>query len=226
MRLTTSDLSIRQKLARIVFVTCGAAILLACSIFAVYDMASFQSSLKSELATLAEITASNTTAALSFSDADSARETLASLSSQKHIAKACIYARDGSILASYVRDDSGGAVAFPKAEADREEIRSGRLVLFRQIRLNNELIGTIYLQSDVDGLYSSVTRSVEILLIVILVSFATAYFLSSSLNAPSPGRFSSWLARHSLFPSTRITRFAPQRGARTKSDSSLIASTK
>ena len=36
MRLSV-DLSIRQKPTRIVFFTCGAAILLACSIFAVYD---------------------------------------------------------------------------------------------------------------------------------------------------------------------------------------------
>lgn len=59
-----SDRSIRQKLTRIVFITSGAAILLTCSIFAIYDLFTFQASLKSELATLAEITASNTTAVI------------------------------------------------------------------------------------------------------------------------------------------------------------------
>ncbi len=176
------DLSIRQKLTRIVFFTCGVAILLACSIFAFYDALSFQSSLKNELATLGEITGSNTTAALEFADAASAQETLASLSAQKHIVEACLYTRDGLILATYVRGNSKKDASFPKAEADREEFRSGHIILFRHIRLKDETIGTIYMKSDVGVLYSRGIRFVEILVIVILLSLATAYFLSSRLQ--------------------------------------------
>jgi hypothetical protein len=98
MRLS-ADLSIRQKLTRIVFITCGGALLLACSIFAVYDAISFRSSLKSELATLAEMAASNRTARCCRL---TARETLASLRAPKNMERASIYTRDGSVFASYL----------------------------------------------------------------------------------------------------------------------------
>ena len=180
------DLSIRQKLTRIVFITCGAAILLATLIFGIYDVESFRSSLKDELATLAEITGSNTTAALTFADANSARETLASLSAQKHIVEACVYSHDGSVLATYGRKGSRSG-SFPAVETDREEIRNGYIVLFRQIRLRNETIGTLYMKSDLGALYARVTRFLEIIAVVILVSLATAYFVSSSLQTAISG---------------------------------------
>jgi len=179
---SSSDLSIRQKLTRIMFITCGAAILLASLIFGVYDVASFKSSLKNEMATLAEITGSNTTAALVFADANSARETLSSLSAQKHIVEACVYTRDGSVLATYRRDDSTKKVLFPRAESDREEIRGMYIVLFRQLRLRNETIGTIYMKSDLGAMFARLARFVEIISVAILLSLATAYFLSSKLQ--------------------------------------------
>src|SRR5208282_2471070 len=97
------DLSIRQKLTRIVFITCGVSILMACAAIALYDVAAFRKELSGRLATVAEITGSNTTAALAFGDPKSAGETLASLSAQTHIVEACIYSRDGKVFASYAR---------------------------------------------------------------------------------------------------------------------------
>jgi len=176
-----SNLSIRHKLTLIVFITCGVAILLACLIFAVDDIVSSQASLKNELVTVAEITGSNTTAALTFGDAAAAQEILASLSAQKHIVEACVYKKDGSILARYVRGDQERD-AFPKVESDREEIRSSHIVLFREIKLDGEPIGTIYLKSDLGALRSRVARFAGIFVVVIFVSLATAYLLSSSLQ--------------------------------------------
>jgi PAS domain S-box-containing protein len=184
---SSQNLSIRQKLIRIVFITCGAAILLATLIFGIYDVASFKSSLKDELATLATITGSNTTAALSFADASSARETLASLAAQKHIVEACVYTRDGSILATYVRQDLKGPVSFPRPEAARIGIHQGHILVFQQIRLKNEVIGTIYLKSDLGALYSRLARFLEIIALVILLSLATAYFVSSNLQTAISG---------------------------------------
>jgi two-component system, sensor histidine kinase and response regulator len=178
----SSETSIRRKVTGIVFITCGAAILLACTIFAVYDIVSFAASLKNELATVAEITGSNTTAVLTFGDANAAGQILKSLSAQRHIVEGCIYERDGSILAAYKRSGSAESGAFPKAVADREQILRGSIVVFRQIRLNGETVGTVYLRSDLGQLYSRATRFGEIFFVVIFFSLATAYLLSSSLQ--------------------------------------------
>ena len=176
------DRSIRQKLTRIVLLTCGASIFLACTIFAVYDLLAFRSSLENELAVAATITGSNTTAALEFGDSRSATETLESLRAQPNVVEACIYTREGAVFASYRRDGSDRVQPFPAARSDTSEIHAGYISLFRQIRLNGEPIGTIYLKSNLESLYERTKRFVEILLIVILLSFATAYLLSSNLQ--------------------------------------------
>jgi len=77
------NLSIRHKLTRIIFLSCGAAILVACAVFISYDVVTAVRALERQLLTLADITGSNTTAALEFRDTGSATETLASLRAQR-----------------------------------------------------------------------------------------------------------------------------------------------
>jgi two-component system sensor histidine kinase/response regulator len=176
------DRSIRQKLTRIVLVTCGVSILLACTVFAVYDLTTFRRSLARELTTLAQITGSNTTAALAFADARSATETLGALSAQPHIVEACIYRRDGTVFATYVR--SGPRIRFtpPAFRRDGTAIGSDYMLLFRQIRLNEEQIGTIYLKSDLTEVQARQISFAGITIGVILASFLTAYLLASRLQ--------------------------------------------
>jgi PAS domain S-box-containing protein len=185
----SSEHSIRRKLTSIVFITCGAAILLACTVFAVYDIVTFQASLKNELTTVAEITGSNTAAALTFSDRNAASETLKSLRAQAHIVEACEYEPDGSILAVYTREpSSGGSLRadesgrFPKPGSEGAQIRGRYIVVFHKIRLNGETIGTIYLKSDLGQLHSRAVRFAEIFVAVIFLSLFTAYLLASNLQ--------------------------------------------
>jgi len=179
---TRHDLSIRQKITGIVLATCGVSILIACAIFAVYDRISFRRSLGNELATVAAITGSNTTAALAFGDPKSAEETLSSLSSQAHIVEACIYTPNGRVFATYIRPGSDLHFTPPALGTEGTAIRSGYMVLFHEIRLNGEQIGTIYLKSDLDEMESRATRFAETVLGVILVSFVTAFLLASRLQ--------------------------------------------
>jgi PAS domain S-box-containing protein len=179
---TPHDLSIRQKITGIVLATCGVSVLMACAIFAVYDRISFRRSLRSQLVTVAAITGSNTTAALAFDDPKSAAEILNSLSSQAHIAEACIYTPNGHVFATYARSGSESQFTPPAPGADGTSIRSGYMVLFHQIRLNGERIGTIYLRSDLEEMKSRATLYTEIVSGVILVSFVTAFLLASRLQ--------------------------------------------
>jgi two-component system sensor histidine kinase/response regulator len=181
------DISIRRRLIRIVLTTCAVAISMACIIFAVYDVASFRRDLAADLATVAEMTGSNTTAALAFGDAKSARETLGSLSAKTHIVEACIYARDGSVFAKYSRRDANPNFAPPKPLPDTTSFDSRHLILFRRIRLDGEVIGTIYLNSDLEELYERSVSYAEITALVILISFVTAYFLALRLQSVISG---------------------------------------
>jgi len=88
--LAFRDLSIRRKLTLIIMLTSSVALLLACAAFVSYDLYTFRRAKVHDLTTLAEIIGSNSTAALTFGDSNSAKEILGALSANQHIAAADI----------------------------------------------------------------------------------------------------------------------------------------
>ena len=176
------DLSIRRKLTVIVLVTCGVSILFACTMLAVYDVTAFRREIADELVSTAGITGSNTTAALSFGDAQAAHETLNSLAAQTHIVAAAVYAADGSVFARYARTEADSQLVPPHVGPDGIRFSLHDVVVSQPIRLNSERIGTIYLRSDLDQLYARAKNFFEILDIVILACLLTAYLLASRLQ--------------------------------------------
>jgi PAS domain S-box-containing protein len=176
------QLSVRQKLTAIILLTSSVGILLACTVFAVYDAITFLRTLANDLRTVAEITGSNSTAALTFGDAASAREILSSLRAQKNIVDACIYTREGAVLAKYTRAGSKQVFSPPAPLSDSSSIVSRHMILFRQIRLEGELVGTVYLDSDLNELYGRTLHFAGIIAAVILASLISAYLLASRLQ--------------------------------------------
>ena len=176
------QVSIRLKLTGIVLVTCAVAILLACGVFAVYDLTTFRGAMSRQLLTVAAITGSNTTAALAFRDAQSASETLASLSSQPHIVEACVYTADGKPFARYARRGIQTTSCAPLAQPEGVKTTRDAMIVFRVIRLNNDPIGAIYLKSDLAEVHARTARFIEISSLAALVSFISAYFLASRLQ--------------------------------------------
>jgi two-component system, sensor histidine kinase and response regulator len=174
--------SIRQKITYLVLLTCGAAVLVACTVFAIYDLTTSRMMLAKDLATVAEITASNSTAAISFDDDKSAAEILGSLSAQPHIVEACIYTRSGQVFAKYSRSGSDSEFTPPAISRDGVRMVSGYMVAFQKVRLKDDVIGTIYVKSDLDELKARTIRFVWIIFGVILVSFAAVYFSISRLQ--------------------------------------------
>jgi PAS domain S-box-containing protein len=150
--LSFRDLSIRRKLTLIITVITCAAILLASAAFLSFDVYTFRHSSVHDLETLAQVLASNSTAALSFNDAISGHEILQALSAQEHVLGACVYRPDGQTFATYARNDVLHRFACPAAEADTSRFEPDRLVVFRKIILDGQPIGTISLTSDLQEL--------------------------------------------------------------------------
>jgi two-component system, sensor histidine kinase and response regulator len=173
--------SIRGKLTAIVMITCSAAILVVCTIFAIYDVTTFKRSLAADLVTTAEITGSNLTAALTFGDRSAAGETLSSLSLQKHITQACVYNKNGTILAEYSRR-ADKCLSTPAQRGDQTLISPGYLMVFRQVRLDGEVIGSLYVRSDLLALRAREMRFSIIIFIAVLLSLAISFLLASSLQ--------------------------------------------
>src|SRR6266850_4169647 len=77
-----NDLSIKRKLTLIMMLTSIIALVLSCASFIVYDQIFSRRAMAQDLRSLAEIVGSNSTAAITFNDPDSATEILAALSAR------------------------------------------------------------------------------------------------------------------------------------------------
>jgi two-component system, sensor histidine kinase and response regulator len=176
------NFSLRGKLTAIIMITSSVAVLLACTVFGFYDVTTFRRSLESELGTVAEITGSNMTAALTFGDVKAANEILSSLGIQTHIIEACVYKADGTVLAEFRRGGSKESFPPPAPLPDQTLFASGYMLVFRQVRLDGEVIGSIYLKSDLDELHSRIALFSAILLAVFILSLVISFLLAARLQ--------------------------------------------
>ena len=147
------SLPIKWKLTVIIVVNSAIALALASAAFIGYESVQLPKETAADLSILADMTAAHSTAPLSFEDRRSAQETLSTLRAESHILEARIYDRSGRIFAGYTRD--GVQAHFPPApRTPGHYFENGTLVLFEQIRLDGEVIGSLYLQSDLEKVYS------------------------------------------------------------------------
>src|SRR5690242_981048 len=176
------DLSIRRKLTLIVMVTTCTAILLACGAFFGFDIHTLRQSRAHDLETLAEVLASNSTAALTFTDPAAARDVLRSLSAKEHIMAAALYGSDGLIFATYIRDSSDPPFIFPTAESDATRFEAKRLVVFDTILLDGHRLGTVFLASDLAE-FDELLRVYTILFGFIVLSLSlVAFFMAARMQ--------------------------------------------
>ncbi len=176
------DLSIKRKLQVITVLTAVAALALASTVFVSYDLFTFRQFLVGDLSTLAQIIGSNSTAALSSNDHNSAKDVLNALSAMPHIVSACIYGKDGKVFVQYQRGGAGSDISAPQLEKDGAHFRPNRLELFYGIILHGERIGTVYIQSDLGAIYSRLRLDFGVIALVMLASLGAAYALASKLQ--------------------------------------------
>ncbi len=174
--------SIRQKLTWMNMLVSGAALLLACTAFAGYELTDFRQTLVQRLATQAQIVGANSVTALLFNDPAAARDTLSALSKAPNVKSAAIYTPAGAVFATYARDrGSGGVPGQTAAPVQAEEYRftSDELILTRVIGFQGKNIGTVRIQSDLQELNDRLLRYTGIVGLVLAVSLLAAFLLSS-----------------------------------------------
>jgi signal transduction histidine kinase/CheY-like chemotaxis protein len=175
------NLPIKWKLTVIIVVNSVIALGLASAAFIGYESVQLPKESVADLSTLADMTAAHSTAPLIFEDRRSAQEILSELRAESHILEARIYDRSGRIFAGYTRDEV--QAHFPPAPRQPGHyFENGTLILFEQIRLDGEVIGSLYLQSDLEKVYSRLGRYSAVLGLFMLVSCLVAFLFSSRLQ--------------------------------------------
>ncbi len=159
----------------------GAALLLACTALASYELTDFRQRMVRNLFIQAQIAGANSAAALLFNDPDSARTTLSALKVAPNILSAGIYTPAGDIFASWTRD--AGASALPRhqnpVDSELFEFTEDELSLVRVIDFQGKTIGFVRIQSDLRAISNRLLGFAGIVAAVLLISLLAAFAFSS-----------------------------------------------
>jgi signal transduction histidine kinase/DNA-binding response OmpR family regulator/HPt (histidine-containing phosphotransfer) domain-containing protein len=178
------DLSIRHKLTALFLAISGFTALAVSCPMAIYDLVTFRHAVVQNLAVLGDVLAGNSTAALTFRDAESARDVLRALRAEPDVIAACIYTADGKPFAGYAREPNLSGFIPPVAQAEATQFRNGHLVQFRKIVLAGETVGTLYIESDLERLHSRLRGYAFAFVLTLLVTLSLAFVLSSRFQKP------------------------------------------
>ncbi len=174
-------LPIRDKLRLVVIFASMGAVVAASGMLLAYEEVTFRADMRNDLGVLAEMYGSNSTAALSFNDRQAAGELLSGLRAKRHIVTAILFSGDGAVFAGY-RRDPGDSGPEPRLRKDGSWFENDQLVLFKQILLRGQPIGTVYLASDLGELNNRIKRFGWIVVGFMLVGCVAAVGLSSWLQ--------------------------------------------
>lgn len=172
--------SISRKMTQVIMLTTTTVLFLTCAILLIYEAITYRKSLTQDVATIAKITAANSTAALAFENEKDANETLAALRSERNILQAAIYDNQNRLFAKLSVEPFG---AFPTTPiSDGAHFKNGRLNHFEPIVQSPNRLGTLYLQSNLSPIYARLRLYSEIMGIVLIGATLLAYFLSTRLQ--------------------------------------------
>ena len=181
--MSFKDLSIRTKITILVMIISFIAIVIASIIFARYDKRQFDRQALNNLTILADIVGSNNTANITFDYPEEAQTVLQTLSVDTNICAARIYDNNNRIFAEYTKSAkySNTNLNFI-SERDTFAFVDNALLVSRIIILDDEKIGSIFLQASLDEYHMHIKQLAQVVLIMIIVSMIIALLLSSKMQ--------------------------------------------
>lgn len=175
MRVLVSSLS-RAMLAPFSVMMSATVVIGAGLLAAVYDTQIYQQQQIRQVEVQAEILANSVTAALAFEDRDTALQYVLALQANPEISAAAVYTVDGSVFASYIRDEMPLPVPSYTGPAQFDD---GTLVTSMPVVQNNRVLGRVYLRQPGEPLSRRALRYGGIILLVAMGSLVFAVLLSA-----------------------------------------------
>ena len=174
-------LPIQRKLVGFIFLTALIVLLGSNLALLLYEMSSSKKATEQGVRTLAEIIASNSTAALIYDDPKLAEEILSGLRAEPDIKEAALYDKLGRLYAVYpVGTPAAAFPASPQPEQAAFNLHS--LVVFHPVIQDANRVGTLYIQSDLGSMYRRLRVYGTVLCGVLLGAGLLAYILSNFLQ--------------------------------------------
>jgi signal transduction histidine kinase/ActR/RegA family two-component response regulator len=178
--MSNSSAPIRRTLMNMIFLASGVVLLVTSSAFCAYEFLTFRSSSIQQLQILSRAIASNSTAALAFENAEDAAGVLSAFKSDPHIVAAALYDMRGKVFATYPQGleldrlpaHPGSGFAFGRSA----------LVGFQPVAEGSKQLGVLYVESDLNAMYSRMKLYGLILALVAALSLSLAYLISRRLQ--------------------------------------------
>ena len=181
MKALLRDLPIRRKLVVILTIATGGALLLAGAGLLTLDFFRFRYEMVTDMETLAEIVAQNSTAAIRFHDRPTAKEILSALDAKSSVLGACVYDEQETLFEKWTREGAD-PVFPPRPGPEGHTFRRGTLTLFEPAILDGERVGTVYLESSMSEVWTRLRFRFLTMATVFLVSALAALALSADLQ--------------------------------------------
>ncbi len=166
----------------IIMLTSGAVLLLVCAAFFGYEFVSFRQTAVRRLATLGEIIADNSTAALAFNNREDAAEILRAVQVERNVNAVALYDQTGKLFSFYPA--SLEATAFPVVPGpDGYRFAASSLSGFQPVvQDGTRRLGTLYLKSDTSALTERFRLYGLVAFAVFAVSFLASFLISRRLQ--------------------------------------------
>ena len=195
------DYSIKSQLISIMLLTSGFVLAVTALSFFLSDVVSFRKGLKQNLGILANIIGSNTTAAIVFNDAKSARDTLDGLAANPHIIAAYLVVGGDRLFASYQKKGyEKNALKLQVVQLrEGERILPGELSALAKrsgsiwdwdldletvttFRVDDQTECSVVLQSDLGELISRLRWFTAVLAFIVTGALLLAYVIATKLQ--------------------------------------------
>lgn len=174
------DAPIGRKLVGIATAAAGVGMALAAIALTSYAVKQQLDAIESNVTAVARVLAINSTAALTFSDAEAASETLAAARSSEYIEAACLYTTQPRTLFAQYAGLAGACP--PDDRALRPESGLDGVQVVSAVELDGETIGRLYVAATLAPLREQVTGQSLILLLVLVASLLATVLVVSRLQ--------------------------------------------
>jgi two-component system, LuxR family, sensor kinase FixL len=174
--------TIKNKLIFIIMLACITGLMLAGSAFIVLERNSFYNNMERVLSTRAAILAENCKSSLAFQDAKDAGIVLQALHVDPSLMSGTIFDDKNERFAEYYRDSKATKATPTEFKKKTVVLDSDSMIVSSPIVLDDAIIGTICLQSDLSFLHESLKRGIQIMAVVLFISMLAVFFVSSRLQ--------------------------------------------
>jgi signal transduction histidine kinase len=177
------NLSLSRKIKGIVIIATTLALLLSSCAFIWLSWFSLRDSIKSDAIGLADAVGSNCTAALLFKDSKAVNEIFSAFESDSRIMQAALFSKDGTILGTYHKTDPRVSKVDPTLQAPAAYFQKESLIVVRDVIMDGDNIGRIYIRSGLDSFYSLFNHAALFIIIFTIGILLLTHYIASRLQA-------------------------------------------